>query len=72
MPPPEMPRKALQSGTGGTVVARATIRGGKVVEVEILRANPRSLFDAAVREAMLQYTCSGDHVADQEFVFKVD
>jgi protein TonB len=72
MVPPTMPRKALQSGTGGTVVARATIRGGKVVEVEILRANPRSLFDAAVREAMLQYTCSGDHLADQEFVFKVD
>ncbi len=72
MVPPAMPRKALQSGTGGTVVARATIRGGKVVEVEILRASPRGLFDAAVREAMLQYTCSGDHLADQEFVFKID
>ena len=72
MPPPEMPVKALRAGTGGTVVARATIKGGKVVEVEIRSANPRGLFDAAVREAMLQYTCNGDHVADQEFVFKVD
>jgi len=69
---PTMPRKALQSGTGGTVVARATIRGGKVVEVEILRSQPRNLFDAAVREAMMQYTCSGDHIAEQEFVFKLD
>ena len=69
---PTMPRKALQSGTGGTVVARATIRGGKVVEVEILKSNPRGLFDAAVKEAMLQYGCSGDHVADQEFVFKLE
>ena len=72
MPQPTMPRKALQSGTGGTVVARATIRGGKVVEVEILRSQPRNLFDAAVREAMMQYTCSGDHIAEQEFVFKLD
>ena len=72
MPQPEMPRKALQSGTGGTVVARATIKGGKVVEVDILKSNPRGLFDAAVKEAMMQYTCSGDHVADQEFAFKID
>ncbi len=69
---PTMPRKARQSGTGGTVVARATIRGGKVVEVEIRSSNPRGLFDSAVREAMMQYTCSGDHIADQEFVFKLD
>jgi protein TonB len=72
MVPPTMPRKALQSGTGGTVVARATIKGGKVVEVEIRSSNPRNLFDSAVKDAMMQYTCSGDHVADQEFVFKVD
>ena len=69
---PTMPRKALQSGTGGTVVARATIRGGKVAEVEILKSNPRGLFDNAVKEAMMQYTCSGDHIADQEFVFKLE
>ncbi|MBK6863664.1 MAG: energy transducer TonB [Ideonella sp.] len=69
---PEMPRKAIRTGTGGTVVARATIRGGKVVEVEIRSSSPRGLFDDAVKEAMMQYTCSGDHVADQEFVFKLD
>ena len=72
MPQPEMPRKAIQNGTGGTVIARATIRGGKVVEVEILKSYPRGLFDSAVREAMLQYSCHGDHLADQEFVFKLD
>ena len=68
---PTMPRKALQTGTGGSVTARATIKGGKVVEVEILKSNPRGLFDSAVKEAMSQYTCTGDHVADQEFVFNV-
>jgi periplasmic protein TonB len=69
---PTMPRKALQSGTGGTVLARATIKGGKVVDVEIRSSVPRGLFDSAVKEAMMQYTCSGDHVADQEFVFKLN
>ena len=68
---PTMPRKALQTGTGGSVTARATIKGGKVVEVEILKSHPRGLFDSAVKEAMLQYACAGDHVADQEFVFNV-
>ena len=78
MPQPTMPRKALQSGTGGTVIAKATIRGGKVVEVEILKSYPRGLFDAAVREAMLQYMCnpeshgSAEYAAEQEFVFKLD
>ena len=68
-----MPRKALQSGTGGTVVARATIKGGKVVEVEIRSANAaQPVRQPRCKDAMLQYTCSGDHVADQEFVFKVD
>ena len=68
---PTMPRKALQTGTGGSVTARATIKGGKVVEVEILKSQPHGLFDSAVKEAMAQYACTGDHVADQEFVFNV-
>jgi len=69
---PTMPRKALQAGTGGTVIAKATIKGGKVVEVEIVSSQPRGLFDSAVREAMMQYTCTGDAVATQEFAFKID
>ena len=40
--------------------------------MEILKSYPRGLFDSAVREAMQQYTCHGDHLADQEFVFKLD
>lgn len=68
---PEMPRKALQTGTGGKVVARAKIRGGKVVEVEIVSAQPRGLFDNAVKEAMMQYSCVGDGDPTQEFVFNV-
>ena len=69
---PTMPRKAIKTSTGGTVIARATIRGGKVVSVEIRASNPRGLFDDAVRDAMMEYTCNGDHIADQEFVFKFD
>ena len=49
------------------------VKNGKPTsEVDILKSNPRGMFDAAVKEAMLQYTCSGDHVADQEFVFKLE
>lgn len=68
---PEMPRKALQEGTEGTVRAEALIRDGSVKEVTIL-SGPR-VFHAAVREAMLQYKCTreaGDVLAPQEFVFR--
>jgi protein TonB len=70
---PEMPRKALQEGTEGVVRAQALIRDGVVKEVTIL-SGPR-IFHAPVRNAMLQYKCvseSGDVLASQEFVFKMD
>jgi len=70
---PEMPRQALRDGTQGVVRAQALIRDGKVVSVEI-QSGPR-VFHNAVREAMMQYKCiasSGDIVATQEFVFKVN
>ena len=70
---PEMPRKALQDGTEGVVKAQALIRNGSVQEVTIL-SGPR-VFHAPVRNAMLQYKCvsdSGDVIATQEFVFKID
>jgi protein TonB len=72
---PELPRKALQDGISGEVTAKATIKGGKVIAVEILASKPRGLFDNAVRNAMMQYGCptSGDEViyATQVFGFTV-
>ena len=69
---PEIPRKALREGRSGSVTARATIKNGKIVDVEILRSSPPRVFDDAVREAMMQYVCTGDHVAEQIFDFKLD
>ena len=71
---PVMPAKATRDNITGTVKARATIRGGKVVAVEILSSQPRGVFDAAVRSAMMQYGCQAgeDEIkADQTFEFKV-
>ncbi|XVJ69500.1 MAG: energy transducer TonB [Rhizobacter sp.] len=73
---PVMPRRASQDGISGRVEARATVRAGKVVAVEILSAKPRGVFEAAVKQAMLQYRCdasaTGDVLADQVFEFKFD
>ena len=72
---PAMPVKAQRESISGVVRARATIKGGKVIAVEILSSPARGVFDAAVRNAMMQYGCSGagdDEVkAEQEFVFKL-
>lgn len=70
---PQIPVKALREGTNGVVKAQATIRDGKVVNVEIL-SGPR-VFHNAVRDAMMQYKCisgSGDMIATQEFAFRID
>jgi protein TonB len=60
----------------GVVRAQATIKAGKVIAVEILSSPARGVFDAAVRNAMLQYGCSGagdeEVKAIQEFVFKLE
>jgi protein TonB len=73
---PAMPVKAQREGITGSVRARATIKGGKVVAVEILSSQPRGIFDAAVRNAMMQYGCSaaGDEElkADQAFDFTLE
>jgi periplasmic protein TonB len=73
---PTMPPKALREGITGSVKARATIKGGKVIAVEIISSQPRGVFDAAVRNAMMQYGCAaaGDDElkADQVFDFKVE
>ena len=70
---PEMPRQAIRDGQEGVVKAQALIRSGSVQEVTIL-SGPR-VFHAAVRAAMAQYKCnaeSGDVLATQEFVFKLE
>lgn len=70
---PEMPRKALQEGTGGVVRAQARIQNGVVKEVVIL-SGPR-VFHNAVKEAMSQYQCASDTqevIAVQEFSFTID
>ena len=72
---PVMPRKALQENLSGSVRARATIKGGKVVSVEILSSQPRGVFDTAVRTAMMQYGCQAgeDEIkAEQTFDFKTE
>ncbi len=69
------PARAVKAGIGGTVLARATIMRGKVVQVTILNSEPAGLFDKAVREAMRQYVChdQGDTevFADKSFRFRV-
>ena len=69
---PEMPRRALRDGTEGVVVARVTIKLGKVSDVTIV-SGPR-VFHDAVKEAVLQYKCTNtgpEVVATQEFVFRI-
>ena len=70
---PEMPPRALAEGISGEVAARATIKGGKVVHVDIVRSTPPGVFDASVRRAMFQYQCKvdgGDQVVvEQSFDF---
>lgn len=74
--PPKMPVKAAREGITGSVKAQATIKGGKVIAVEILSATPRGVFESAVRTAMMQYVCSAvgdDEVkAVQDFDFKLE
>lgn len=74
MVPPVMPRRAEQDGIGGVVKARATIREGRVIDVQILSSTPRGVFDAAVRTAMSQYGCqtngASEIVAVQTFKFR--
>ena len=72
---PITPTRALREGINGSVRARATIRGGKVVAVEILSSQPKGVFDSAVRNAMLQYVCQtgeDEVAAEQAFDFKLE
>ncbi len=70
---PEMPARAVKPGEEYVVKAQALIRDGAVVEVKILSgARP---FHAPIIEAMKKYRCvsgSGDIIATQEFVFRME
>jgi periplasmic protein TonB len=70
---PDMPPRALAEGIVGAVTARATIKSGKVVRVDIVKSTPPGVFDASVRRAMAQYQCKvdGDEpvVVEQSFDF---
>lgn len=71
--PPEMPSRAVRDGIEGVVKAQIHLKGGKIQSVEIL-SGPR-VFHAAVKEAMMQYTCvtdGGEVIAMQEFNFKLE
>jgi protein TonB len=73
---PEMPAKALAMGITGSVRARARIQAGRVVSVEIIKASPPGVFDAAVKNAMMRYRCENNSndivVADQTFNFTLN
>jgi periplasmic protein TonB len=73
---PVMPTRAVDEGINGAVKARITIRNSKVINVDIISARPRGVFEAAVRTAMMKYSCQteGDQIvtAEQEFQFKLD
>jgi periplasmic protein TonB len=79
MPKPELPGTTFSGKL--LLKARATIAGNKIVQVEILPGSFRGsgdrkiqrLFGAAVTEAMLAYTCTGDGVVvEQEFAFTLE
>jgi hypothetical protein len=67
---PEMPRAAIETGTQGRVVAKASIRDGRVTDVTIL-SGPR-VFREPVQSAMMQYQCIGSGALTQEFVFTIE
>ena len=54
---PEFPKEAMTEGvTSGTVKARVTVdASGKVAGIEILDAQPRRVFDRAVRAALWRW-----------------
>lgn len=72
--PPEFPREAAQKGIStGSVKAKLTIEAdGKVSGVEILEAEPKRVFDRAVKEALMEWKFEPGEKATHEvkLVFK--
>ncbi len=70
---PVTPLRASRQGIEGVVEAQIHIKGGTILDVTIL-SGPR-VFHAAVKEAMMQYTCvtdGGEVTTTQEFVFRLE
>jgi protein TonB len=58
---PEFPRRALQDGIQGSVVAHLMVsRDGTVKEVKIISSEPRGVFDREVIRAMMQWKFTPD------------
>jgi protein TonB len=79
MPQPEIPGVDFQGRI--TLTARATIKGNKIVDAEVIPASitgtrdrkVQRAFSSAVTSAMLQYTCVGDGiVVEQPFAFTIN
>jgi protein TonB len=76
MPQPELPGVNV-TGTI-SMVAKMTITGGHVTQVEVSQISgtrdrrAQRLLAAAVEDAVRRYACSGDAVAVQEFVFNIN
>lgn len=72
--PPDFPREAAQKGiSAGSVKAKLTIEAdGKVSGVEILEAEPKRVFDRAVKEALMEWKFEPGEKATHEvkLVFK--
>ena len=72
--PPDFPREATQKGiTTGVVKAKLTIEAdGKVSDVEIVEAEPKRVFDRAVKQALMEWKFEPGEKATHEvkLVFK--
>jgi protein TonB len=75
-PPPDLPGVNI-TGTI-SMLAKITIQGGRVTNVEVSQIRGTSdrkaqrLLAAAVESAVREYQCSGDAQAVQEFVFNIN
>jgi protein TonB len=72
--PPDFPREAAQKGIStGVVKAKLTIEAdGKVSDVEIVEAEPKRVFDRAVKSALMEWKFEPGEKATHEvkLVFK--
>jgi protein TonB len=72
--PPDFPREAAQKGIStGVVKAKLTIEAdGKVSDVEIVEAEPKRVFDRAVKQALMEWKFEPGEKATHEvkLVFK--
>ncbi|MFO1227627.1 hypothetical protein [Roseateles sp.] len=75
-PEPEVPAVNFTGVAGFKVIA--TVKSGKVVSVQFsatragIDRKVSRAFQSEIETALSSYVCPGDHVFEQEFVFKVD